>query len=544
MAGQTPNNPGLWTPEPAGYGTSPTEKTVLSTIQELQELKPFDAVQKSLAQAAVALAVNIDKGNTKGRAIANEVMQLSALLTQLQGLDAGPDESPLPPELRSLLDVLAMRQSPIPWQRYVADVATEVDERGQFVYPIVLVLVQRQSGKTTLAGAKNIENCLQSPDRRAWYTAQTGQHASDRWLEMVRLFTSSPLARLAHARLSNGAQSLQFVNGSTLRPHPPTEDSLHSKQSDVNDIDEGWYFTEAHGQALLQAITPTTTTRLYATGQRPQLWVWSTEGTIESTWLNALIARARAGDPAIAFFDWGIGPDVDPTDLPAVAAAHPGFGHLFGMETLVDAAAQLPPGEFARAYGNRRTGATERVIPAEPWNAARTLDALPDGVVGFGAAVGVDGVDTSIVAAVRRGRDVVVEVVDHLPGTHWGLDRVVELQAKHGGAFAIDNRGPSASLHDQAERADVALIPMNTAAVTAACQNVLTWISQPQPQFRFRPHPALDDAAELATRRWVSDGAWVWGRRQSVGSIAALEAATNAAWAVDHMPQQVGLQMF
>jgi hypothetical protein len=35
----------------------------------------------------------------------------------------------------------------MPWQRYVADVGGEVDHRGRFVYPLVIVTVPRQSGR-------------------------------------------------------------------------------------------------------------------------------------------------------------------------------------------------------------------------------------------------------------------------------------------------------------------------------------------------------------------------------------------------------------
>ena len=73
----------------------------------------------------------------------------------------------------------------------------------------------------------------------------------------------------------------------------------------------------------------------------------------------------------MAYFEWGIADDVDPTDLDAVAAAHPGNGYTLRRQALADAAVQMKPGEFARAYGNRWTGAAERVIPAMLWNRAR-----------------------------------------------------------------------------------------------------------------------------------------------------------------------------
>ena len=64
------------------------------------------------------------------------------------------------------------------------------------------------------------------------------------------------------------------------------------------------------------------------------------------------------------------------------------------------------------------------------------------------------------------------------------------------------------------------------------------------PSWRYRPHAALDGAADLATRRYFQDGAWVIGRRASVGSVSALEACALSAWGVDHLPPEVGMQLF
>jgi len=455
----------------------------------------------------------------------------------------------------------ALGQPLLPWQRYVADVAGEVDDAGVFIYGRCVVTVQRQAGKTTLDLANDIQNCLMGPKRRVWYTAQTGQHASDKWKEMAELFEKSPIKKLAKVRWANGTQALTFLNGSTLRPHPPTADSLHSKQSDKNTIDEGWYFTAVQANALKGAIVPTTTTRRKVTGQRPQLWVLSTEGTLESAFLNETLDECRAAVPAgTCFFDFGIPMDLaDPDEddeasiaawLEVVYSCHPGAGYLFELADLRAWLDELGLSEFKRAYGNKRTGATERIIPEAPWKAAATAVPLPASVC-FAAAVALDGADTTITATgIVAGRKV-TEVVAHGPGTGWALERIKELHAKHGAPFVIDPYGPSADLHDKADRAGVVLVPVKTAGVAAACQGVFGGIVPPksagtewQPVWLYRPHPALDQAAELAAKRSVGDGAWCWGRRASVGSVSALEAGTLSSWGIDHMPEVVGIQIF
>ena len=55
------------------------------------------------------------------------------------------------------------------------------------------------------------------------------------------------------------------------------------------------------------------------------------------------------------------------------------------------------------------------------------------------------------------------------------------------------------------------------------------------PDIRIRPDESLDMAAELAEQRRMGD-AWAWDRKRPAGSIAALEAATLALFALMHRP--------
>lgn len=441
-----------------------------------------------------------------------------------------------------------MRQPLLPWQRYAADVALEVDDRGLFAYSTVLITVPRQAGKTTLDLSASIQNALLGPNRKAWYTAQSGQHATEKFLEMLELWEHSAIRQLApRGRRSNGSAGLPFINGSWFRPFAPVDGALDGKQADKVSLDEFWYWTSAQYAILRQSFSATKLTRERATGQRPQTWIFSTEGTVESTALNALLDEARSDtpDPTVAFFDWGIRDDDDPFDLDRIYACHPGAGHLFTREGLDGFRAEFKdsPGEFARAFGNRRTGATERVIPTEPWKAAAWNDPTPPppGRVCFAAAVGVDGVDTTITATQTHGPGTLSAVVKGgwMEGTYGALDKLRELRAKYPDAgFIIDPAGPSAALHDEVERAGFELIPVRTGEVIAATQATIAGITNPAgPTWRYRPHDKLDAAAELATKRFAGDGTWLFGRRASVGSISALESANLGSYGINHMPR-------
>jgi hypothetical protein len=441
----------------------------------------------------------------------------------------------------------------IPVQAYIADVALEIEpSTGTFFYDSIIVTIQRQVGKTTLDQSCAVQNATMGDNRQIWYTAQSGQHATDKFLEMMDTWENSPLLRpMANKpRRSNGSAWLKFHNNSIFRPHPPTEDALHGKQIDRDTLDEAWAFSAAQGAALKQASVAPKLTRRMLTGHRPQAWEMSTEGTIESTYFNERLDAARAGalSERTAIFDWGIPDDADPEDLDVIAHWHPGFGHLFGMEELISFRSEFAgaPGEFARAFGNRRTGASERLIPIGPWNAAQLDVQLPAGPVCFAAAYGIDGVDAAITATQRIGDETITAIVEngYGPGTWWTLDRMRELHSKFDAHFVIDKYGPSAGLHDDAVLAELNVITPTAGDVSTASQKTLESIVHPSgPKWRYKKHAALDLAAELVTRRYIGDGGWVLGRRKSIGSIAAFEAANLSSWGIDHLPAVMGMQL-
>lgn len=429
----------------------------------------------------------------------------------------------------------------MPWQEWTADVIGELTPDGLPRWPMVLVSVPRQSGKTTLMLAACLQRMLVGRGMRVWSTAQTGQKARAKWLEEVQIIEqeSFPLRPLFQSKKSAGSETLTVPRlGSRFSPHPPSEDSLHGEQSDLNFIDEGWVFDEAQAQALMQAIVPTQTTRPGA-----QTIVVSTMGTAASTWFHGLVEKARTGNAAIALLDWGIGPDDDPTDLETVAAAHPAVGHTVTMAALERASEQLAPSEFARAYGNRPTAARERFIPMEAWDSAASLEAIPrDAEVSFGAAVDYERTETAIAACSIVDDIPMLEIVDRRPGTGWAAGRLAELCERHGApAPIVDPIGPSGTLADQLDRDGCAPAKFGVRDLTAACADLMDRLTATDadgvaaPRVKIRPDDGLDLAAAIVDQRRVGD-AWAWARRGVAGSIASLEAATLALHGAYHRP--------
>jgi hypothetical protein len=437
----------------------------------------------------------------------------------------------------------AMERPLMPWQQYVCDVALEVDDQGRFAYHLVVVTVPRQSGKSLTFGLVMDHRALIVPRGRVWFTQQSGKHAVD-WLINEHWPLLAGFVPKVQLRRAAGSEHIKWVpSGGLIRPFPPTPDGLHSKVSDLVVVDEPWAFDLVRGQQLDQAIVPTMATRPNA-----QTWKVSTAGDASSTWWLGTVelgrAAARTGRTSgVAYFEWSCPDRLDPVDPVSWPLYHPAYGRTIGPEAMTAALDQFGPDEFARAYGNRWVSTLERVIPLQAWRAA--LDdhqALPAaGRVALGFDVAVDRSDAAIVAAWRDDTGVAhVEVADHRPGVGWLVGRLEELVDRwQPRAVVYDAAGPALDVADAAGRAGLTVDGLKAREYAAACLGLLEALIADPPALRYRNHPALDSAANDATRRALGD-AWAWGRRQSAGSLAALTAATVAVWGWDHAPAQLG----
>jgi hypothetical protein len=436
----------------------------------------------------------------------------------------------------------------LPWHRRALDVAGEYDPAtGLPRYPMIVLPEPRQAGKSFMAMAKNGRKCFTNPGHRAWYTAQTGQDARDQFLKFHDdTLAGSALQGAVTLKRGNGHECMTFANGSTLRPHPPTEDAMHGKQSDDNDIDEAWAFSAEHGALLLQAIGPTQLTRPGA-----QTWIYSAGGTAESTWLAELVARGRATDGApgmgICYVEYGIPEGSDAEDLQNIYDHHPAAGTLITMESL-KALRELfgdDAAGWARAAGNVWTEVIGGGIPAATWAAAQTTDELEDGApIGWGAARAGNGSHVAIAAAVQlEGGRVVAELVDLVPA-HGAAERVRSWVA--GDTLMVSRSGSSSGLADDLELLKVPLelwdgkraSTPTTRDEASACQTFLDSLTAGA--FTVRPHPDLDTAVAVAGKRRTTGGGFVWAPTAGGFPIAALEALTWATYAVRHRRPRIG----
>jgi hypothetical protein len=437
----------------------------------------------------------------------------------------------------------------LPWQRHVVDVILEVDPiTGRLVYQEFGLTVPRQSGKSTLLLAKAVHRATATkffgPRQQIVYTAQTRKDARRKWEEdYVEDLKASPTFKPPRAvpHFNNGSEHIRFANRSRFGIESTTEKSGHGPTIDEAYIDEA--FAQVDGR-MEQAFGPAMITR-----PNKQLGWISTAGWEDgSPYLKAKIAAGRAQAEMgirekLAYFEWSAGDDVDPFDRAARYTYMPALGFTIPEDAidgeLDKALREGKLNDYFRAYMNRwvlKNAAQDwQVIPRSVWQSR--LDPSPQprrpqGEIAVGVAVAWPSAEWAAVSvAGRRDGELVVQVVDHRPGTAWVAGRVKELRDQHSPcAIVLDPSNISAAAQVKADL-DAAKVDLVTPLMSDVAQAAgLFWSSVcgDQPDLRHYGQPELDAALAAAQKRGIGDK-WTWARK-GVTDISPLEAVTLAAW--------------
>ena len=428
----------------------------------------------------------------------------------------------------------------LPWQCAAGQLVSEREgpaELDRYAYPVAVVLIPRQCGKTTFALDTAIGRCVDPGgyDYRAAYTAQTGQITTERITERIHELAATALASRMRATRSAGRERMTFRRGSYLKAFPPKDGALRGFALDLVVVDEAQEVDELQGIALDQTILPTFTTR-----PRRQLVVIGTAGTAASAFLARYLALARAGATGVAVIEYGADEDDDPTDPAVWRRVHPGLAAGLTDESALRSALSIMGTDgFAREYLNVWASNLARVIDARAWSACRRVGAVPRPAVA--PVLGVDvALDRSAAAVVACWPDTdgipVVEVVDYRPDVPWCAPRVAELVAAHRiRAVVVDAQGPVLTVADELDRAGIPVTRVDGRDAQVACASLLDRVKAAS--IGHRAETALDAAVAGAGRRRVADG-WVWARRSVTVDVSPLYAASLALWAHDHRPAE------
>lgn len=418
----------------------------------------------------------------------------------------------------------------IPWQQYVVDVGNERRPDGSYEYEIVIVSVPRQTGKTTILRANGTHRCLVC-GRDVFYTAQTGKDARERWLDLVKILRVQPAFKdRVKVGLRGGSEQIQFPGGAAFRVFAPTVESLHGYTPPTVKIDEAFALTGMAGDLLMGAIGPA-----QITIRDRQIWIVSTAGTAESTFLHDWIDRGMEGTPRVACFVWAAGPAHDPFNVDHIREFHPGVGFELNGKVLTaeDVFAQADRNsraEYERAFANRRTITMSHLIPAETWRPLKGEgDHMPPNkrtaVLGFD--VSADRQSAAIVAAWMDHGAPRVRVILAQPGYSWVASEISKLRREWHLPWSRVVAAGNGPVLDVIERLPGIRV-LSEREYATACSAWLASIEDATLR-----HDGTDALAEsvagLVTRPAVSDGV-AFSRRHSVGDSSPAVAGTCATF--------------
>lgn len=436
----------------------------------------------------------------------------------------------------------------MPWQRRVADVATERLPDGRYRYPVVVVTVPRQSGKTTLMRAVGVERAIAYPDAPVFYTAQTGKDARERWRDLVKQLRASPFRSQITVREAAGSERVIFPNGSEFRCFAPVGAGLHGYTPPTVMLDEVWAHDDAKGEELMGAIVPAQITLPHR-----QLWLVSTAGTSASGFLRKWVDAGRAGADGVALFEWAAPDSADPYDPATLREFHPAVGWVrpdgtpqVTVEDLLDAAERNSRAEYERAYLNRWTVTESVLIPADVWRdlGDQAVDPVDPARVVLTYDVAHDRRSASILGTWRDGDVVRTRVVLADTGTSWVAPALEELCRNVApAAVGADDGGPARQVTDALHRSGVLRdlgIRHEVLGAREFCMATGSYLSAiDDGTIRHDASELLADSIAGVVTRPMADGV-AFSRRHSAGDSSPAIASTVGAWLVDHLGPDQG----
>lgn len=386
------------------------------------------------------------------------------------------------PEIEAHALLLA-RSRFMPWQRYVVDVANEVDpDTGRLWYDTVVLVVPRQQGKTTMIEPTLVTAARRRPDVDVVYAAQDRQMSGDRLVNELagkRLERRPEFAGRFTVRKSNGSESITWSNGSRIRTVANTPQAGHGLTLDLAVIDEAFAHRDL---TVVTALSPATITR-----PDPQTWIVSTVGEGDDGLLLHYqdVGMAALSDPdtRVAYFEWSAPADADRTDPAVWRATMPALGHTITERAVRNRLTSVGPASFDRAYLCRRpTVSTTAAVDLELYAAGEVAAPVPI-TAPYVAAVHIapDRAHTSVAVVGALENDTAGRVgvaVDRRPGTGWVVDQLAALQSRGAVAFVADRVAGAGGVIDRAAGRGVHVDELSGADVAGHCGNLFDELAQ------------------------------------------------------------------
>lgn len=252
----------------------------------------------------------------------------------------------------------------LPWQRWLVIHALELNPDGNYRFRVVLVLVARQNGKSSIKRTVSLWRLYMDGARLALGVAQDVTQAREQWQMALDTIHGCPdlAAELDGVRRVNGDISFRLHSGARYKIAAANRKAGRGLSVDELNIDE---LREQRSWDAWSALSKTTMARVNG-----QTWAMSNAGDDESVVLNQLRDAALAGrDPSIGLFEWS-GPDrCELDDWKAIAQANPGLGYTVSAAAIRSSLGTDPPNVFRTEVLCQRVDQLDGAVDLAAWKA-------------------------------------------------------------------------------------------------------------------------------------------------------------------------------
>jgi hypothetical protein len=461
----------------------------------------------------------------------------------------------------------------LPHQRYIADVALELDpDTGLLAYSEVVVIGPRQvTGKTELLLPIMTHRCTGFDDaftrwvraefgpdvpepgpQRVVYTAQNADKAREKWRDVhLQRLMKSRYRKDFHARLQRNTEAFIWRNGSMWSPSSTTAKTAGTGDTlDLPVIDEAWAQPDSRTEVGLR---PAMLTRDWR-----QMWIMSMipglSRAAPGSWPylahKRQVGRARVEADVrygTAFFDYAAADGLDPADPDTWWSCMPALGHTVSERAVREDFDVMDLVEFQAEYlGWEPLASTPRwtLISQDTWSGLRDRGSVIEGRPALAVEISDDRKQAVIGAAGRRwdgnwhieviepGHKVAAGVV----GPDWLLPRVLELvKEQKPCTVVIDPSRPAASLIVPLKNRGVDVTTPNQREVAGACGRFYDSTGEEQSDPDADPvrvyhlgQPELDRSLAGARKLDVGNGAFVFVKKGGGSEIINLYSAVLA----------------
>lgn len=457
-----------------------------------------------------------------------------------------------------------------PWQKWMLIHSLELTEQNHFRFRTVLLMVARQSGKSTLMQVLTLWRMFVDGAALTIGTAQNLDVAEEQWQGAVDMAEAIPelageIATEGGVVKTNGKKTLRLASGERYKVQAASRRGARGLSGDLVLLDE---LREHQNWEAWASVTKTTMARREA-----QVWAASNAGDASSIVLRHLrtIGHRALGypdgrlgmanlaeltdvvDESIGMFEWSAAPDRGIWDRQGWVEANPSLGYAIDESTIASAAAVDPEWVFrAEVLCQFVNIVAAGPFPTGAWARALVPEVVRDKKrpVAYCVDVSYDRAWASIAIAFwdTEGRRR-VEIAARRAGPDWVIPWLTSKKRKVRPEVVTlqTNGAPVSSLIDAFEKTNIELVPWAGPDLARACgmfYDAIRWSADDDPDGE-KPlilthgiQDVLDIAANTATIVPLGDG-WGINRRNSPADAAPLMAVIGAHWLLMSEPQAI-----